>query len=92
MDLQCESNQPILNPERFAFPVNRAVGHNFKDFITFLNLIKAVDEEGLETERRCFQVSTTELFYTNIHEMAQAYLIGTSGKVSIIILEHDSYE
>ena len=40
---------------------------------------KAVDEEGLQTERRCFQVSTTELFYTNIHEMAQAYLIGSSG-------------
>lgn len=40
---------------------------------------QAVDEEGLQTERRCFQVSTSELFYTNIHEMAQAYLTGYSG-------------
>ena len=51
----------------------------------FFNLIQAVDEEGLQTERRCFQVSTAELFYINIHEMAQAYLIGASGKVLKII-------
>lgn len=54
-------------------------------FRKFLNLIQAVDEEGLQTERRCFQVSTAELFYTNIHEMAQAYLIGASGNVLKII-------
>ena len=47
---------------------------------------KAVDEEGLETERRCFKVSTTELFYTNIHEMAQAYLLGTAGMFDKIFL------
>ena len=47
---------------------------------------KAVDEEGLETERLCFKVSTTELFYTNIHEMAQAYLLGTSGMFNKILI------